>query len=95
MNYGKAIRVARALAGLQQKELASRAGLDPSHISLIEQGKRNPSVEALEKLATALGIPPHLLTLLGSEQADIQGIGESEMRGIAETLAKLLLQSPS
>jgi len=71
MDYGKALRIARAIAGLQQKELAELAGIDPSHISLIEVGKRKPSVDMVEKLAKALQIPEHLFTLLAAESEDL------------------------
>jgi len=71
MDYGKAIRIGRAIAGLQQKELAELAGVDPSHISLIEFGKRKPSLDTVEKLAKALQIPDHLLTLLAAEPEDL------------------------
>lgn len=47
MNYGKAIRVARAIAGMEQKQLAAKANLNPSHISLIEKGARRPSTRAI------------------------------------------------
>ena len=46
MDYGKALRIGRAIAGLQQRELAELAEIDPSHNSLIEVGKRKPSSSA-------------------------------------------------
>src|SRR5437016_13988981 len=92
MNYGKAVRIARAISGLQQRELAELVGLDPSHVSLIEMGKRRPSVSALEKLAKGLGVPLHLLTLLGAERDDLKRIGPDELDSIGESLARLLLQ---
>jgi len=91
MNYGRALKVARAIAGLQQKELARAAGLDPSHVSLIEMGKRKPSVSALEKLANALGVPLHLLTILGSEAGDLKHIHPDDFAQLGQTLTRLLV----
>jgi transcriptional regulator with XRE-family HTH domain len=54
MDYGKAVRVARAISGIQQKELADRAGLNSSYVSLIEMGKRKPSLKAVRALSSAL-----------------------------------------
>jgi transcriptional regulator with XRE-family HTH domain len=93
MDYGKALRIARAMAGLQQKEVADRAGINSSHISLIEMGKRKPSVRALDKLCKALGIPNHLFMLLGAEASDLN-IGDSDgVRRAAESLAHLLFSN--
>lgn len=91
MNYGRAVRIARALAELEQKGLAKRAGLDASHISLIEQGKRNPTVATLEKIALALDMPYHILTLLASESKDLKNVSTREISELAERLARILL----
>src|SRR5882762_6483859 len=70
MNYAKAIRIARALADVPQRELAKRISIDSSLVSMLESGKRRPSLKTLEKIASALGIPFHLLALLGTEPND-------------------------
>lgn len=81
------------MAGLQQQEVADRAGMNSSHISLIEMGKRKPSVQALEKLCRALGIPNHLFMLLGADEGDLN-IGDSDgIRRAAESLAQLLFSN--
>ncbi len=46
---------ARAQAGLTQKQLAERSGIDQSDISKIERGVANPSIATLERIASALG----------------------------------------
>lgn len=90
MDYGKALRIARALAGLQQKELAHLAGMNSSHVSLIEMGKRKPSVGTLEKLCRALRIPSHLFMLLGAEAGDLNVRDPDEIHRAAQSLAHLL-----
>jgi transcriptional regulator with XRE-family HTH domain len=69
MDYSKAVRIARAVSGIQQKELAEKAGLNASHVLLIEKGSRKPSVGAIEKLCKAFRIPEPLFTLLVAEAA--------------------------
>jgi transcriptional regulator with XRE-family HTH domain len=91
MDYGKAVRIARAIGGFQQKELAEIAELDPSHISLIEKGKRKPSVGTIKKIANALQIPEHLMTLLAAEPADLDIKDPQELQRAALSLAELLL----
>ncbi len=91
MDYGKALKIARAISGLQQKELAVLAGLAPSYVSLLEMGKRKPSVGAIRKLSHALKVPTHLLTLLAAEDDDLTLVEPTELKRVGESLAELLL----
>ncbi len=50
------VRELREERGWNQTVLGYHAGLSPSQISLIENGKRNPSAETLQGIATALGV---------------------------------------
>ncbi|HEX2293812.1 MAG TPA: helix-turn-helix transcriptional regulator [Actinomycetota bacterium] len=54
---GERIRRARIERGLSQRDLAVPL-LTPSYVSLIESGKRIPSPDALEHIASALGMDP-------------------------------------
>ena len=91
MDYGKALRLARALSGLQQQQLAELAEIDASYISLIEQGRRTPSVKFIHKLSKALGIPPYLFTFLAMESEDTELLDDAELASIGEALTKLVL----
>lgn len=93
MDYGKALRIARAAAGLQQQELAKKAELTPGYISLVEMGRRKPSPGALRKLSRALGIPPHLLTLLATEPEDADLLDQKELESIGNTLMRFVLNT--
>lgn len=44
----------RRLRGLSQEELAHRADVHQTYLSGVENGRRNPSVLVLERIATAL-----------------------------------------
>ena len=91
MNYGRAFKVARALSGLEQRELAKLADIDPSHLSLIEQGKRNPSVSTLKKLAHGLKMPQHVLDLLAAEPEDLKKASSAEVQVLGELIARTLV----
>jgi transcriptional regulator with XRE-family HTH domain len=54
---GGRIRARRTERGLTQEELAHRAGLDYSYVNQIENGRRNPSLDAIARIARALGVP--------------------------------------
>ena len=56
MTIGSRILEARRALGLQQKQLAEKAGLTPSLISQIERDRVSPSLNTLRKLAGALGV---------------------------------------
>ncbi|WP_312082815.1 helix-turn-helix transcriptional regulator [Brevundimonas sp.] len=58
---GRNIRRLRAAENLTQEEVAFRAGMKRSYLSDLEQGKRNPSVRALGRLASALAVDPRAL----------------------------------
>lgn len=56
MTIGDRISAVRKLAGMTQKELGERAGIDPSTIRKYESGRLNPKFETVKKIADALEI---------------------------------------
>jgi transcriptional regulator with XRE-family HTH domain len=54
--FGIRLKTLRKAKGLSQEELAERSGLNRPYISAIEKGKRNFSLEVMEKLAGAMGV---------------------------------------
>lgn len=53
--FGTVIRKQREALCISQEELAYRAGLHRTYISLIERGLRSASIETIFRLAKALG----------------------------------------
>lgn len=51
---GEAIRTQREKLGLSQEKLAERCNFDRTYISMLERGKRNPSLLNLLRLAKGL-----------------------------------------
>ena len=51
---GRVIAAGRMLAGLDQEQLAARAGVSPSSVSKIEQGRRNVREATLRAVSQAL-----------------------------------------
>ena len=52
--YGQAVLKIRLERGISQEELADRCGLHRTYISDIELGKRNLSLENIERIAISL-----------------------------------------
>ncbi|MEQ2579995.1 helix-turn-helix domain-containing protein [Hominiventricola aquisgranensis] len=54
--YGKAVRTIRQNKKMSQEELADLCGLHRTYISDIELGKRNVSLENIDKISHALQV---------------------------------------
>ncbi len=54
--FGKRVRELRQEQGLSQEALAFKAGIDRTYMTSIENGKRNVSIQNIEKVITALEI---------------------------------------
>ncbi len=54
-SFGKNVKRQREAKGLTQEKLAEKAELDPTYISGIERGVRNPSILSVVRIAKALG----------------------------------------
>jgi transcriptional regulator with XRE-family HTH domain len=53
---GRAVKTVRISRGLTQEQVSAASGLHPTYISDIERGARNPSWEAITKLASGIGV---------------------------------------
>lgn len=60
----EALKRYRALKGLSQEDLATRAGVNRTFVSQIEREQKNVSIDSLRRLANALECEVH--DLLGS-----------------------------
>jgi transcriptional regulator with XRE-family HTH domain len=58
--FGNTLKALRQKQGLTQKELGEKVDLSPSYIGQLEQGRSNPSYEAMDKLICALDADANL-----------------------------------
>lgn len=63
MTIGERIKQARKTKGLTQKQLGEMSGTSETTVKQYELGKRQPRIEQLQALATALNVP--MFYLLG------------------------------
>ena len=55
---GRAVRDLRASRGMSQEDLAFVTGMHRTYVGGVERGERNPSLIALSRVASALGVRP-------------------------------------
>ena len=55
---GIVLRAKREKLTISQEEVAERAGVDRTYVSILERGLKSPTVETLEKICRALGTLP-------------------------------------
>ena len=89
-DFAKAFRVIRAAYGLQQAELAPRLGISASQLSLIEKGKRQPSLRVITNLGSTTGVPTSLIMLLASDPDDV---ADQDVASLATALLRLLVNA--
>ena len=86
---GRTIKVLRAASGVSQKDLAERAGIKPNYLSLVESGKREPSLSVLRSISQELHVPMSFLfweSTNGSDHAD------AKQNHIVDRIKQLLLE---
>lgn len=81
------IQKLRELKGLSQKEVAAAMGIPQSQYSRIENGKGEPTISSLEKLAKALDVSITAFFKSASEE-DEQNLPLMEKMKIIDTLGK-------
>lgn len=56
-DLGKRIAAARRQKGISQEKLVDAVDVHRTYIGFVEQGKRNPSIGKLRRIAKAVGLP--------------------------------------
>lgn len=56
--FGRNVREARSQLGWTQEQLALECGLKRTYLTEIEGGKRNPTLNVVDRIAKALEISP-------------------------------------
>jgi len=93
MNIGVSIKHCREQRNLSQKTLAEISGVSVSHLCLIENGKRDPSISTIKTLSEALNIPVNVLIFLSSDLDEISDISKINIDRLSSLINKLISQS--
>jgi transcriptional regulator with XRE-family HTH domain len=85
--FGQVLRDCRGKAGISQEELAARAKVDRTYVSLLERGLRQPTLGTLFRLAQALGVAPATMV---SRAASLV---EKFMAGVRDQCSEVLFRN--
>ena len=86
MNIGRAIRFARVAKGLSQQELAARIAISASYLSLIEAGKKDPSIPMIRSVAEGLKISVDVLLLTAIDYDKIRAADVDALAALSQQL---------
>lgn len=90
MNISKALKLCRTQKGMSKTELAEKANLSISYLSLLEQGKRDPNLSTIDKICVALSIPASIFMFLASDVNELDGISKELAEKISLTALQLM-----
>jgi transcriptional regulator with XRE-family HTH domain len=93
MQIGNAIKLIRTQKKLSQAELAERADVSVSYISMLEREKRDPTFSTVEKLAEALEVPLSILMFIAAEEDEIWNINPELAEKLSHTALQLIRAS--
>jgi len=71
MRIGEAIRKIRKIKGIKQRDLAMMCEISQTYLSQIENNKKTPSIDILDKIGLKLGIPIPVILFLSINEQDI------------------------
>lgn len=91
---GHRIRELRTEQHMSQEELSFKAGISPAHLGQIERATKNPTIDTIVKIASALDIPvvtlftsvsvppPTQSVIIEKINAQLLGMNEDEQKDI-------------
>lgn len=77
-NIGHVIKVLRTASGLKQKDLAQSAGIKATYLSLVESGKKEPSLNVLRAIARVLNVPLRMLFWESESLPEMSSVKEQD-----------------
>lgn len=83
MEIGHAIKICRSAKKLSLDELAGLTDLSQSYLSMIESGKREPTLSTVQKIANELKIPVPIIFFLAAEKNELKGLDAETTRRLS------------
>lgn len=87
---GEALRLLRIFNGYKSVELAEKIGISQSYVSEIENNKKQPTMDILEKYANVFGMKRSTLLLFAEALENDDGMENGKKQKVALAGMKLL-----
>jgi len=92
MKIGTLIKTVRTARGIPQKEFSGRLNVSTNYLSLLENGRRNPSQDLVKKVASVLEISVDALEFLSTEiPKELDSENSLKYQSLQENIATLLI----
>jgi transcriptional regulator with XRE-family HTH domain len=94
VTLGNAIKLIRTARGITQRQLAKKLKVSPNYISLVESGRREPSLTLRKNLAAALHIPVAMLFMWqGEPKVGVQARVVDRLREMLLELDRIIVEA--
>lgn len=90
VNIGHALKMCRSAKKLSLGDLAELTDLSISYLSMIESGKREPTLSSMEKIAGAMGVPTPILLFLAADSRELEGIDAETSRRLSAAVLDVM-----
>ena len=90
MNLIKTIARLRKRKGMSQAQLAKVSGLSTTYISLMESGKKSPTLKSLEKISQGLEVPFPILSFMALDDEDVHPDKRSAFKLVAPAVNAMI-----
>lgn len=87
---GKTIRILREASGMTMTALAGKAKVSKPFLSLVESGKRQPSLDVIRRIGRALNTPSEAIVLMGMGESATLSSTNEETKAIVRSVQRLL-----
>src|SRR5262245_34290234 len=93
MTIGDAIKLIRTARRIRQRELANRLGVSANYLSMLEAGRREPTIKFLRQIAHELDVPAGLFLMwVDAESSRLSAVQTKRVRELLVEIQAIFLQ---
>ncbi|WP_411267918.1 helix-turn-helix domain-containing protein [Ketobacter sp.] len=91
MDLGGTIKQCRKVKKLTLAQLSKECGISVSYLSLLENNNREPSINTVESISKALGLPLSVLIFLASQRNEEIELSVSHIEALSNNIMELMV----